>query len=108
VVAGKSTTGRGGQHDAHCHAVRKSRGGGVRARGSDGVGLARRTLPLLFIRKNFKLILIDSIKQWLPEFKNFQINHGCEGFEVRNNFSYMNFLILEKNFGLKFKEVSRV
>jgi hypothetical protein len=64
--------------------------------------------PFLFIRKNFKLILIDSIKQWLPEFKFFQINHGCEGFEVRNNFSYMNFLILEKNFGLKFKEVSRV
>jgi hypothetical protein len=32
-------------------------------------------------------------KSDLPEFENFAIKCGCEGFEIRNNFSYRNFSI---------------
>jgi hypothetical protein len=76
--------------------------------GPDSVGLAQRKVPLLFLQKisnQFELIRFNS---GLPEFIKFQINYGCEGFEVRNNFPYRNFLILKNNFGLKFKEFSRV
>jgi hypothetical protein len=45
---------------------------------------------------------------YLPELEKLQIKYGCEGFEVRNNFPYRNFLRFEMDFELKNKEDSRV
>jgi hypothetical protein len=44
-------------------------------------------------------------KQDLPKLKNFEIEYGCQGFDVRNNFSYRNFLIFETGCEPKIREV---
>jgi hypothetical protein len=36
------------------------------------------------------------------------MKYGCEGFDVRNNVCYGNFLIFEMDFELKIKKVFRV
>jgi hypothetical protein len=54
---------------------------------------------------NFELI---QFKYGLPVLKKFQIKYGCEGFDVRNNFPYINFLIFETKFELKIGKDSRV
>jgi hypothetical protein len=43
-------------------------------------------------------------KEDLSELENFEIKYGCEGFEERNDFLYMNFFISEMDFELKFWE----
>jgi hypothetical protein len=40
----------------------------------------------------------------LPELESFQVKYGFEGFEVRNNFPYRNFLRFEVEFELKCRE----
>jgi hypothetical protein len=37
-----------------------------------------------------------------------QVKYGFEGFEIRNNFTYRNFLIFKIEFELKIKKYSRV
>jgi hypothetical protein len=51
--------------------------------------------------------LIQS-KDGIPELKIFQIKYNFEGFEIRNNFSSINFLRFKMDFELKFKKASRV
>jgi hypothetical protein len=46
-------------------------------------------------------------KDGLPVLEKNQLKYGCEGFEVRNDFPYVNFLIFETKFELKFEEDSR-
>jgi hypothetical protein len=53
---------------------------------------------------DFELI---QLKDGLPLLKKIQIKYGCEGFDVRNNFPYINFLIFETEFELKIGEDSR-
>jgi hypothetical protein len=101
-----------GRLGARCRAMRKSRGGGVQAHGplwagQRGLGLENSALFYLF-KKNSNQFELIHLNSGLPKFKKIQINYGSEGFEVRNNFPYRNFLRFKNNFGLKFKEVSRV
>jgi hypothetical protein len=102
----------GDRHGTHCRAIQKSRGGGVRAHGPlwasrRGLG-PEKSAPFYFFEKISNQFELIRLNNGLPKFIKFQINYGCEGFEVRNNFPYRNFLILKNNFGLKFKEFSRV
>jgi hypothetical protein len=50
---------------------------------------------------DFELI---RFKDGLPVLKIFQIKYGCELFEIRNNFSYMNFSKFRIEFELKIEE----
>jgi hypothetical protein len=47
-------------------------------------------------------------KQDLPGLKKIEIKYGFEGFDVRNNFPYRNFLKSKMYFELKNMESSRV
>jgi hypothetical protein len=47
------------------------------------------------------------LKDDLPELEKIEIKYGCEVFEIRSNFPYRNFLILEVDFELKFREAPR-
>jgi hypothetical protein len=60
----------------------------------------------LFIKisNGFELI---PFKGGLSVLEKFQIKYVCEGFEVRNNFPYINFLISETKFELKIREGSK-
>jgi hypothetical protein len=46
-------------------------------------------------------------KWHLPELENFEIIYGYEGFDVRNNFPYRNFLRFEMDLELKIKRSCR-
>jgi hypothetical protein len=45
-------------------------------------------------------------KQDFPLLQKFELKYGCKVFELRNNFSYKDFLRLELDFDLKFREAS--
>jgi hypothetical protein len=40
--------------------------------------------------------------------EKFEVNYGCERFEIRNNLPFRNFSRFEMDFELKFKKASRV
>jgi hypothetical protein len=44
----------------------------------------------------------------LSELEKIELKYGCEEFEIRNNFPYMNFSRIEMEFELKIREPSRV
>jgi hypothetical protein len=49
---------------------------------------------------------LDSIQTGPSQLKKIEIKYGWRVIEMRNNFSYRNFLRLEMDFELKFREFS--
>jgi hypothetical protein len=45
-------------------------------------------------------------KSGLSKIEKIEIKYGCEGFEPRNNFPYLDFSIFRMDFKLKFRESS--
>jgi hypothetical protein len=60
------------------------------------------------LKSNSYSFKFDLIQKRFSQYNFYEIKYGCEGFDVRNNFSYRNFFRFEMDLELKIRENSRV